>query len=194
LGGKHSGERIAEMLDASLAIWNLKEEHMALMIRDNASNGVSGTNAMQVTSLGCIPHSLHLVLGPLFFPKKKRNHAATSDDSIVMLESMETFVAAIDEKEKRMIESLADRIKPLRDLAKYFTKSTKSFEYCSLESNWDVLDVVTRWGSSCKMLERLVHLRAPIESFLAYTSTPEGRKEFADFKKGEAYWSRLVCY
>jgi hypothetical protein len=186
-GGKHSVERIAEMLDTSLAIWNLKKENMVLMIRDNASNGVSGTNAIQVTSLGSIPHSLHLVLGPLFFPKKKRNRAAKSDDSIVTLESMERFEAAMDEDEKTMIESLADRIKLLRDLAKYFTKSTKGAEKLRLLQSGKQLgctmDVVTRWGSSFKMLERLVRLRAPIESFLAYTSTPEGRKEFDDFKK-----------
>ena len=182
-GGKHTGQRIAEFLNNMLMHWNLKKNRMVLMIRDNASNGVSATNLLDVPSLGCIPHQLHLVLAPLFFPTKKHRDINT----FVTVQQMESFELNLDRQEKHLIQELGVKIKTMRALAKYFCKSNKGAEKLRLLQSGRplgcILDVVTRWSSSCKMLERLVQLRAPIESFLAYCSTPAGKFEFPDFNK-----------
>ncbi len=64
--GKHSGERICEVLQKSISDCDLNKANMVLMVRDNASSGASANRLLDVDSFGCIGHSLHLVLAPFF--------------------------------------------------------------------------------------------------------------------------------
>ena len=124
--GKHSGNRISEMLDRVLMKWNLNKEYLSFMIRDNASNGALACRQSSIPSFGCIPHSMHLVLSPLLFP---------------VLEKL----MALRPKDTR-------HVKP-------------------------IVDVVTRWSSTCMMLERLVSLKSAIDAFILYVYSPSGIKK-----------------
>ncbi len=68
--GKHSGDTICEVLQKMISEWDLNKANMVLMVRDNASNGALATRLLNVDSFGCIAHSLHLVLAPLFFQRR----------------------------------------------------------------------------------------------------------------------------
>ncbi len=59
--GKHSGDRICEVLQKIISDWDLNKANMVLMVRVNASNGAFATRLLDVDSFGCIAHSLHLV-------------------------------------------------------------------------------------------------------------------------------------
>ncbi len=64
--GKHSEDRICEVLQKIISDWNLNKANMVLMVHDNASNWALATRLLGVDSFGCIAHSFHLDLGPLF--------------------------------------------------------------------------------------------------------------------------------
>ncbi len=68
--GKHSGDRIREVLQKTISNGDPNKANMVLMVHDNASNGALATRLLDVDSFGCIAHSLHLVLGPLFFQRR----------------------------------------------------------------------------------------------------------------------------
>ncbi len=102
-----------------------------------------------------------LGFSPPFFPKKKRRVAIECcDDDIVNSEAMENFEAPLSCDEDVLIETVAEKAEVLRDLAKYFCKSTKGAEKLKLFHSGKpvgcILDVVTRWNRSCYMLEHLL--------------------------------------
>ena len=76
LSGKHTGERICHALQSICLDWNISLHDMALMVRDNASNGKVATDLLGVDSLGCIPHTIHLVQ-PSFLSKGKSQERGT---------------------------------------------------------------------------------------------------------------------
>ncbi len=97
------------------------------------------------------------------------------------------FEASFSCDEDVLLETVAEKVEVLRDLAKYFCKSMKGAEKFKLLQSGKpvgcILDVVVRWNSSCYMLERLLLLQPAIQSFLAYCKSPGGKIEFQDFKK-----------
>ncbi len=158
------------------------------MVRDNTSNGALSIRLLDVESFGCIAHSLHLVLAPHFFPKRTRGAAIDScDGDIVNAEAMEDFEASLSCDEDVLIETVAEKVEVLQDLAKCFCKSTKGAEKLKLPQSAKpvgcIWDVVIRWNRSCYMLERLLLLQPAIQSFLAYCKSPGGKIQFQDFKK-----------
>ncbi len=100
---------------------------------------------------------------------------------------MGKFEASLSCNEGVLIETVTEKVETLRDLAKYFCKSTKGVEKLKLlqlgKPVGCILDVVTRWNSSCYMLKCLSLLQPAIQSFLAYCKSPGGKMEFQDFKK-----------
>ncbi len=122
---------------------------MVLVVRCNTSNGALATRLLDVESFGCIAHSLHLLLAPLFFPKRKRRAAIEGcNDDIVNAEAMEDFEASLSCDEDVVIETVAEKGEVLRGLAKYFSKSTKGAEKLKLLQSAKplgcILDVVIR--------------------------------------------------
>ena len=191
-GGKHSGERIAQMLSDIIMDWGLEKNRITFMLRDNAANGSAACNMMGVPSFGCIPHSMHLVLAPLLFPKKNIRDVISGCgdfDTLLTSENMSEFDASLTGGDKEIIQTLSSKIKGFRDLCKYFAKSPKgleklvSFRPKEARPVKPIVDVVTRWSSTCDMLKRLMVLRGSIESFVSYAYSNAGRNEFGDFRK-----------
>ncbi len=84
------------------------------MVCDNASNGALATRLLDVESFGYVAHSLHLILAPLFFPKRKRRAAIEScDNDIVNAEAMEDFEASLSCDEDVLIETVAEKVEVL---------------------------------------------------------------------------------
>ncbi len=62
-----------------------------------------------------------LGFSPPFFPKKKRRAAIECfDDDIVNSEAMENFEASLSCDEDVLIETVAEKVEVLRNLAKYY--------------------------------------------------------------------------
>ncbi len=117
------------------------------------SNGVLATRLLDVESFRCFAHSLHLVLAPLFFPKRKpRTAIEICDDDIVNADAKEDFETILSCDEDVLIETVTEKVEVLQDLAKHFCKSTKGTEKLKfLQSAKPVvgciLDVVMKWDT-----------------------------------------------
>jgi hypothetical protein len=193
-GGRHTGKRLCDELLKILSEWELDKSRMTFLLRDNASNGIAACDLMRVKSMGCIPHSMHLVLAPLLYPKqnivkaKKANNEIL--DPLVREEVAEEFVMSLNPTERELCRLISLKVKALRGLAKYFHASPKAKDRLSAMQIQRgiakplrvLLDVKTRWNSTLDMLQRILRLQQDIEAFVAYICTLSGRQEFPDWK------------
>jgi hypothetical protein len=191
-GGQHTGQRIADRLNQVMAEWNLEKKNLILMLRDNASNAVLSCKILEIESFGCIAHTLHLVLAPLLFTKKKRLRGPKAEEPEAFGNMNDNDNSSDDtvvsNDELSLTKNLALKVKTLRNLAKYFSNSPKSSEKLKNFQNSNkkygcILDVVTRWSSTYLMLERLIFLRPSIDAFMSYIVSPVGKKEYPNFTK-----------
>lgn len=197
LKGSHTGEFIAECLSNTLSSFNLRLSKLALILRDNASNGIKACEKLKAPHFGCIGHSLHLVVGPFLLEK----HAATNtietefvdenaanddDDDAVGYDFIE------NENSAEIVNRVCTIVSKFRKVAKYIKNSPKCkekiehFDQMARASNRDTihiaLDVRTRWNSVLEMLMSMLKLKTGITSFLYHLKTVAGRKEF-NYKK-----------
>jgi len=72
---------------------------------------------------------MHLVLTPVFFPKKKLDFAAhNSSDGLIMPEMFEEYVTNLNLAEHNMSSFVLACVKTLQDLATYFHTSPKGMD------------------------------------------------------------------
>ena len=88
LQGKHTGDFIHQMMSESFHKWGLRKENLAMMLRDNASNVIKACRDWGIEHFGCIGHTLHLIVGPLFIETRTSRDAeqtlnATSDENLL---------------------------------------------------------------------------------------------------------------
>ncbi len=69
--GKHSGERICEVLQKLINDWDLIEANMVLMARDNASNGALATRLLDIESFGMYCSLIAFGFDPPFLSKEE---------------------------------------------------------------------------------------------------------------------------
>lgn len=135
LVGSHTAEFIKKKLMTSMNSFYLETEKLAMLLRDNASNGVKACEDMNVMSFG---HGLHLVVGPFVLEKKTRKEsdvnsedeapgiAAADDDEddsdIVEYQDLE------EEKNPEIVVAEREIVSKFRTVAKYFNKSPKAKE------------------------------------------------------------------
>lgn len=120
--GKHTGEAIKESLLAIMCDWSLAAENLVMFMRDNASNGVSAMDNMGINHMGCVAHSMNLVISPLFFDKLKKKNDDNIDQAITPIEAEEQrdFVLSLCSNDNTMINSIRGQIKKMREISKYF--------------------------------------------------------------------------
>ena len=58
----HTGDNLAEALEATIDGWNLKKEHQVCITTDNGSNIVNATKKLQWQRLPCFGHNLNLAV------------------------------------------------------------------------------------------------------------------------------------
>jgi len=104
LEGRHTGEMICTKMSNAFRDWNLEKKKLVLMLRDNASNAKKACSDWGIESFGCIDHSLHLIVGPLFAQK---NQGANNDgDGDVDDGNVEILGDTVDYDRDEVIEIL----------------------------------------------------------------------------------------
>jgi hypothetical protein len=148
LRGRHTSDFICRTMQDSFNDWGVQKDDLVLMLRDNASNAVKACNDWNVKYFGCIGHTFHLILGPLFVKKGlasnddiKDNDNGTeyfredgdddddvsrNDDSVdydedELLDTLNAFSNEIYRSEVRHVGKVVGNF---RHIAKYVCKST----------------------------------------------------------------------
>ena len=62
----------------SFTEWGINKENLTLMLRDNATNAIRACDIWQIPHFGYIGHTLHLIVGPLFFCKNNTDDNKTN--------------------------------------------------------------------------------------------------------------------
>ena len=57
---QHTGENIAEAIQATLEAWGLQETRQVYITTDSGSNIINAAERLQMTRLACFGHNLHL--------------------------------------------------------------------------------------------------------------------------------------
>ena len=193
--GSHTGEFIASCLIESMNCFGLQRSKLALLLRDNASNGVKACKDMNINHFGCIGHGLHLVVCPFLIEKKSRltvvddetnddeNTGDDIDDDIAEYQNDDD-----DQPADAVVAEACKIVSKFRNVVRYIKNSPKAkekvmqFGGLNIIDNRDTftlrLDVRTRWNSVLDMLLSMLKLKAPLGTFLLHLTTAEGKKEF----------------
>jgi hypothetical protein len=78
LRGRHTGDFIRCTMQDSFNDWGIQKDALVLMLRDNSPNAVKACNDWK--HFGCIGHTFHLILGPLFVEKRLASNDDTKDN------------------------------------------------------------------------------------------------------------------
>ncbi|KAK1935099.1 putative AC transposase [Phytophthora citrophthora] len=137
LSGKHDGYRIAEALEHIMTEWELPLEKCVKFLRDGASNGVKACELLQVDSMSCLVHCLHLIVGSGIVKKKTGKSsrelmaAARTDadfDAAIEQEACEgidAFITDTCESARTDLETLRGVVEKSRKMAVFFSRSVK---------------------------------------------------------------------
>ena len=137
LDAYHTGEYIALKLKEAIRMWSL-EIKVHLGIRDNAANMICAMRMAEITSFGCVSHTLQLVIQDALFTQAS--------------------VEAVIKKSRRIVTHFKHSEQACRKMED-FQKS------CGVPSHKLLQDVETRWNSSYLMLERLVEQKTAVNLF-----------------------------
>ena len=135
----HTGENIKEALLATLIQWNLDQSKQVGITTDSGSNVKSACELLNWTRLSCFGHNLNLAV------EKGLNDSRVQR----VLRLCKSIVAAFSRSWKKQ-----------RDLG--VVQAQKGLPTHKLKT-----DVVTRWGSSYEMVERLMEQMEAIRVVLA---------------------------
>ena len=158
-----------------------------MMLRDNASNGKKACNDWNIKHFGCIAHSIHLIVGPFLIEKSgtgamdgangDAGYQEEDDDEVNFDDPTSTNVA----EEVVAVRKIITKVWTIVKYIKYSRKAKEKLSsYCSNnETLGIVLDVQTRWNSALDMIQKFLKLKNPVEQFLAFLVTSQGRWEFS---------------
>jgi hypothetical protein len=172
----------------------MQKDNLVMMLRDNASNVKKACDDLGIKSFGCIGHTLHLIVGPLFIQK----NSSTNEDEDLLDDTVDyddeeladVLSNFTDERYKENVKKLNKVVTDFRNIAKYIRKSTIATEKVGNieKTNGNKssvsldLDVRTRWNSTLHMLQKLVRMKTSLCIFMHYLKSPEGKHEF-NYKK-----------
>jgi len=139
----HTGLYLASKLREAISVWNL-ESKLHLGVRDNAANMVCAMRTAGISDLGCMAHTLQLVIHDALFTQ-------TSVENLV--------------KKARKIVS---RFKHSEQACRKLADCQKS---CFVPEHKLLQDVETRWNSTYLMLERLGEQRKAVTLYCVEEGT-----------------------
>lgn len=135
----HTADNIREMIENILEEWNIKKEQLVCITTDNASNMQKALVDFSNMWLGCFGHNLNLAISKVL--KMKR---------------------------------VDDGVRACRHTVQGFSRSWKrkrslkaKQKILNLDKKALIHDVVTRWGSTYKMLERFLSQQQAVSAALA---------------------------
>jgi hypothetical protein len=196
--GSHTADFIKTILTESMHSFGLDAAKLAMLLRDNASNGVKACRDMQINHFGCIGHGLHLVVGPFLLKKKKKNEMDLMDlvadepasgdgdddeednDDIAEYQDVDEQVPTPDE----IVATVCETVSNFRTVAKYVKNSPKAKEkllqFAGTVANRDtitvMLDVRTRWNSALDMLMSMLKVKSAFVTFMLHLKTADGKR------------------
>jgi len=137
LEADHTGEYLASKLKDAINMWNLQDK-VHLGVRDNGANIVCAMRLAEIADIGCVSHTLQLVIHDALFTQ--------------------TSVEAVIKKSRRIVTHFKHSEQACRKLE----DCQKS---CGTPSHKLLQDVETRWNSSYIMLERLIEQKRAVDLF-----------------------------
>lgn len=133
----HTGSYISQKLIELVNSHNIKNKiHMA--IRDNAANMNCATRIAEFSALGCVAHSLQLVI----------------HDAIFLQENMVVLI--------KKCRKIVGHFKRSEQASRYLSKCQ---ETCGVVQHSLIQDIETRWNSTFLMLERLIEQKNAINLY-----------------------------
>ncbi|XP_076876677.1 E3 SUMO-protein ligase ZBED1-like [Brachyhypopomus gauderio] len=126
----HTGDNLAEALRSSLQEWSLDEGKLACITTDNGANIVAAVRKLGWQWLNCFGHNLHLAVTNALKSEKDRTARA-----IGLCRTLVTTFSQSWQKKRKLIKEQAELNLP---------------QHCL------VVDCSTRWGSTQKMVERVL--------------------------------------
>ncbi|XP_040289759.1 E3 SUMO-protein ligase ZBED1-like [Bufo bufo] len=139
----HTGENIALGLKEALAAWNLCEDHQVAITTDNGTNIVKAVELNQWTRFQCFGHRLHLAIGNAM---KNRAHAQCISRALGICRKL---VGHFSHSWKKRVA--------LREAQREL----------DLPEHAMVTDCSTRWGSTQKMIARVIEQQNALSKILS---------------------------
>ena len=136
----HTGEHLAEVMEATLDAWELNKCNQVCLTTDNGANIVNAGNRLKWQRLPCFGHNLHLAI----------TQALKDDHRCTRALGLSTEI----------VSSFSMSWKRRRDLTK--AQINLELRQCSLVS-----DCATRWGSMAKMVSRILQQEEAIRVVLS---------------------------
>ena len=136
--GSHTGTLIRDMMREMLGRWEIPLEKVHVVLRDNASNMRKGMAEVPVKSLGCLAHTLQLVVKEGLLAQRSVNDAIANGRSIVT--HFKHSNAAVDN---------------LEAIQEDMNQPTKRLQQ----------DVKTRWNSTLYMIQSLLEQKRVLCAF-----------------------------
>lgn len=133
----HTGAYLASKLKEAITRWGI-ESKIHVGLRDNAANMVAAMRIAAVVDVGCVAHTLQLVL----------------HDALFMQSSVESVV-----KKTRKIVS---HFKHSEQACRHLAECQKS---CDIPEHKLIQDVETRWNSTYLMLQRVCEQRKALNLY-----------------------------
>lgn len=133
----HTGAYLASKLTEAIAAWNL-ESKVHIGVRDNAANMVSAMNIAGIRDMGCMAHTLALVVKDALFTQK----------------SVENLV--------KKARKIVCHFKHSEQACRKLVICQKS---CELPEHKLLQDIETRWNSTHVMLDRLCEQRKAVNLY-----------------------------
>lgn len=141
----HTGYNISEILTNALAEWDIPDEKIHIIVRDNATNMVAGTNLMVAEGIGCFIHLLQLVIHDAIFVQRNVVDILGKCRKIVTHFSHSSLACS--------------KLKIVQDNLKLPTHKL-------------IRDVSTRWNSTFYMLTRLYEQKQAVTAYAAEYDIP----------------------
>ncbi len=137
--GSHTANAITNAMEEMLRDWKIDKKKVHVVLRDNAANMRKAMDQLGVPSLGCVAHSLQLVVHEGVLSKR-----AVSD-------------------------ALANGRKTVAHFKQTPLKAYSSLEDLQIELNVTPKrlqqDVQTRWSSTKYMIDSLIHQKRPLHAY-----------------------------
>ena len=135
----HSAQNIRDILENMLDEWNIRKENLVSVTTDNATNMVKAFTEFPDLWFGCFGHNLNLAIS-----------------KALRMQRVDTAVKAC----RHLVQGFSRSWRRRRDLNDKLT--AKKMTHKAL-----IHDVVTRWGSTFKMLKRFLDLQQTVCETLA---------------------------
>ena len=136
----HTGENLAEAMEATLAAWGLRASRQLCLTTDNATNMINAVERLQWSHLTCFGHNLHLAI------TKAIKNDQRCERSLALC--------------RKIVSAFSMSWKRKRDL-------TKAQINLQLTEHTLVADSPTRWGSMAKMVARILEQENAIRTVLS---------------------------